>query len=85
LVLTSFSHRLTEAGVDLLKRARCGQDILRVIARIVDDAANLRAGGHRDEHGDGHRQDSCASGEQMATAFELSKVCSVSDSCPTLP
>ena len=42
--------------VDLLQRARGGQDVLRIVAGVVDDPAELGVGGCRDQHGCGHRQ-----------------------------
>ena len=49
---------------DLLERARGGQDVLRVVGGVIDDAAELgvsrcgyeRGRGHRQRHGTGSEQ-----------------------------
>src|SRR3546814_1685135 len=48
---------LPDLVVDLLQRPRGGQDVLRIVARIVDDAAKLGISGRWHQRGRGQRQD----------------------------
>src|SRR3546814_1436116 len=57
---------LPDLVVDLLQRPRGGQDVLRIVARIVDDAAKLGISGRWHQRGRGQRQDRGTGGDQVA-------------------
>src|SRR3546814_10457579 len=57
---------LPDLVVDLLQRPRSGQDVLRIVARIVDDAAKLGISGRWHQRGRGQRQDRGTGGDQVA-------------------